>query len=73
MDAEYTFDPQYAERLGVNVSNLLLLAPDHGDMALEAVDRLVRSGAVDICVVDSVAALLPKTELEVGAGRLGPG
>ncbi|MEQ9059107.1 MAG: recombinase RecA [Gammaproteobacteria bacterium] len=64
VDAEHALDPQYAERLGVDVSELLVSQPDTGEQALEITDMLVRSGAVDVVVVDSVAALTPKAEIE---------
>ena len=64
VDAEHALDPQYAENLGVNVADLLVSQPDNGEQALEITDMLVRSGAVDIVVVDSVAALTPKAEIE---------
>src|SRR6187455_2784904 len=64
IDAEHALDPQYAQRLGVDISELLLSQPDNGEQALEIADMLVRSGAVDIVVVDSVAALTPKAEIE---------
>ncbi|MEQ8353933.1 MAG: recombinase RecA [Kiloniellaceae bacterium] len=64
VDAEHALDPQYAERLGVDVSELLVSQPDTGKQALEITDMLVRSGAVDVVVVDSVAALTPKAEIE---------
>jgi len=64
VDAEHALDPQYAEILGVNVEDLLVSQPDTGEQALEITDMLVRSGAVDIVVVDSVAALTPKAEIE---------
>ncbi len=64
VDAEHALDPQYAERLGVNVEDLLVSQPDTGEQALEITDMLVRSGAVDIVVIDSVAALTPKAEIE---------
>jgi recombination protein RecA len=64
VDAEHALDPQYAEKLGVNVADLLVSQPDTGEQALEITDMLVRSGAVDIIVVDSVAALTPKAEIE---------
>src|SRR5699024_2714150 len=63
-DAEHALDPTYAEKLGVNVDDLLVSQPDTGEQALEITDMLVRSGAVDIVVVDSVAALTPKAEIE---------
>ncbi|MCL4316199.1 MAG: recombinase RecA [Gammaproteobacteria bacterium] len=64
VDAEHALDPQYAQKLGVNVDDLLVSQPDTGEQALEITDMLVRSGAVDIVVVDSVAALTPKAEIE---------
>jgi recombination protein RecA len=64
VDAEHALDPQYAEKLGVNVDDLLVSQPDTGEQALEITDMLVRSGAVDVIVVDSVAALTPKAEIE---------
>ena len=64
IDAEHALDPQYAERLGVNVKELLVSQPDTGEQALEITDMLVRSGAVDCIIVDSVAALVPKAEIE---------
>ena len=64
VDAEHALDPSYAEKLGVNVDDLLVSQPDTGEQALEITDMLVRSGAVDIVVVDSVAALTPKAEIE---------
>ena len=64
IDAEHALDPIYARKLGVNVDELLVSQPDHGEQALEIADTLVRSGAVDIIVVDSVAALVPKAEIE---------
>jgi recombination protein RecA len=73
IDAEHALDPQYAERLGVNVEDLLVSQPDTGEQALEIADMLVRSGAVDIVVIDSVAALTPKAEIEgeMGASHVG--
>jgi recombination protein RecA len=68
VDAEHALDPQYAEKLGVNIEDLLVSQPDHGEQALEITDMLVRSGAVDIVVVDSVAALTPKAEIEGDMG-----
>jgi len=68
VDAEHALDPAYAERLGVNVDDLLVSQPDSGEQALEVVDMLTRSGALDIIVVDSVAALTPKAELEGDMG-----
>jgi len=64
VDAEHALDPGYAEKLGVNISELLVSQPDTGEQALEITDMLVRSGAVDVVVVDSVAALTPKAEIE---------
>lgn len=64
VDAEHALDPSYAEKLGVNVDDLLVSQPDTGEQALEVTDMLVRSGAVDVIVVDSVAALTPKAEIE---------
>ena len=64
VDAEHALDPGYAERLGVNMNDLLVSQPDTGEQALEITDMLVRSGAVDVVVVDSVAALTPKAEIE---------
>lgn len=64
IDAEHALDPQYAQKLGVNVSDLLISQPDTGEQALEITDMLVRSGSIDIIVVDSVAALTPKAEIE---------
>ncbi|WP_266158061.1 recombinase RecA [Dyella silvatica] len=64
VDAEHALDPSYAEKLGVNVDDLLVSQPDTGEQALEIADMLVRSGAVDVVVVDSVAALTPKAEIE---------
>ena len=64
IDAEHAMDPKYTEKLGVNVENLLVSQPDTGEQALEITDMLVRSGAVDVLVIDSVAALTPKAEIE---------
>lgn len=64
VDAEHALDPGYAQKLGVNVDDLLVSQPDTGEQALEITDMLVRSGAVDVVVVDSVAALTPKAEIE---------
>ena len=69
VDAEHALDPQYAKKLGVNLDELLISQPDTGEQALEIVDTLVRSGAVSMVVVDSVAALTPKSELEGDMGR----
>jgi recombination protein RecA len=73
IDAEHAMDPTYAEKLGVNVEDLLVSQPDTGEQALEIADMLVRSGAVDVVVVDSVAALTPKAEIEgeMGASHVG--
>lgn len=64
IDAEHAFDPSYAQKLGVNIEDLYISQPDHGEQALEICDTLVRSGALDVVVVDSVAALVPKAEIE---------
>ncbi len=73
VDAEHAFDPYYAQKLGVDIDELLISQPDSGEQALEIVDNLVRSGAVDIVVIDSVAALTPKAELEgeMGDSKMG--
>ena len=68
VDAEHALDPSYAEKLGVDVDELLVSQPDTGDQALEITDMLVRSGSIDIVVVDSVAALTPKAEIEGDMG-----
>lgn len=68
IDAEHALDPSYAEKLGVNLNDLIISQPDNGEQALEIVDQLVRSSAIDIVVVDSVAALTPKAEIEGGMG-----
>lgn len=68
VDAEHALDPIYAEKLGVNVDDLIISQPDNGEQALEVADMLVRSGAVDVLVVDSVAALTPKAEIEGDMG-----
>jgi recombination protein RecA len=68
VDAEHALDPQYAARLGVNVDDLLVSQPDTGEQALEITDMLVRSSAVDVVVIDSVAALTPKAEIEGDMG-----
>ncbi|MGA1463476.1 MAG: recombinase RecA [Steroidobacteraceae bacterium] len=70
VDAEHALDPSYAEKLGVNLKDLLVSQPDTGEQALEITDMLVRSGAVDIVVVDSVAALTPKAEIEGEMGEM---
>ena len=64
VDAEHALDPSYADKLGVNVDDLVVSQPDTGEQALEVAEMLVRSGAVDVLVVDSVAALTPKAEIE---------
>lgn len=64
IDAEHALDPEYARRLGVDIDNLLISQPDNGEQALEIADALVRSGAIDIIVIDSVAALVPRAEIE---------
>ena len=69
VDAEHALDPAYAEKLGVNVNDLLVSQPDTGEQALEITDMLVRSGAVDVVVIDSVAALTPKAEIEGEMGE----
>ena len=70
VDAEHALDPQYAKKLGVNLDELLISQPDTGEQALEIVDTLVRSGAVNLIVVDSVAALVPKSEIEGDMGDM---
>lgn len=73
IDAEHAFDSNYARKLGVDVDNLIISQPDYGEQALEIADRLISSGAVDVVVVDSVAALVPKAELEgeMGESKMG--
>ncbi|MBL0910754.1 MAG: recombinase RecA [Bacteroidia bacterium] len=73
IDAEHAFDRFYAEKLGVDINNLLISQPDNGEQALEIADHLIRSGAIDIIVIDSVAALVPKSELEgeMGDSKMG--
>lgn len=73
IDAEHAFDKSYAEKLGVNINDLLISQPDNGEQALEITEHLIRSGAIDIIVVDSVAALTPKAEIEgeMGDSRMG--
>ena len=73
IDAEHALDPIYARKLGVNVDDLLISQPDHGEQALEIADTLVRSGAVDVLVVDSVAALVPRAEIDGEMGDVQPG
>ena len=73
IDAEHAFDSAYAQKLGVDVDNLLISQPDYGEQALEIADRLILSGAIDVVVIDSVAALVPKSELEgeMGDSKMG--
>ncbi|MFV0506501.1 MAG: recombinase RecA [Bacteroidales bacterium] len=73
VDAEHAFDPTYAKKLGVDIENLLISQPDDGEQALEIADNLIRSGAVDILVIDSVAALTPRAEIEgeMGESKMG--
>jgi recombination protein RecA len=73
IDAEHAFDKTYAEKLGIDTENLLISQPDNGEQALEIADHLIRSGAIDIIVIDSVAALVPKSELEgeMGESKMG--
>ncbi len=73
IDAEHAFDRFYAAKLGVDINNLLISQPDHGEQALEITDNLIRSGAIDIIVIDSVAALTPKAEIEgeMGESKMG--
>ena len=73
IDAEHAFDRSYAEKLGINTDDLIISQPDNGEQALEIADNLVRSGAVDILIIDSVAALTPKAEIEgeMGDSRMG--
>ena len=73
IDAEHAFDPTYAQKLGVNIDELLISQPDNGEQALEIADSLIRSGAIDIIVIDSVAALTPKAEIEgeMGDSKMG--
>lgn len=73
IDAEHAFDPTYAQKLGVNIDELLISQPDNGEQALEITDSLIRSGAIDIVVIDSVAALTPKAEIEgeMGDSKMG--
>jgi len=73
IDAENALDPQYAQKLGVNINDLLISQPDTGEQALEIADMLVRSGSVDVIVIDSVAALVPKAEIEGEMGDSLPG
>ena len=73
IDAEHAFDPYYAKKLGVDIDELLISQPDNGEQALEIADNLIRSGAIDIIVIDSVAALTPKAEIEgdMGDSKMG--
>tara|TARA_Y100000996_G_scaffold48752_1_gene33446 strand:+ start:6321 stop:7328 length:1008 start_codon:yes stop_codon:yes gene_type:complete len=73
IDAEHAFDRIYAEKLGVDIKELIISQPDHGEQALEIADNLIRSGAVDVVVIDSVAALTPKSEIEgeMGDSKMG--
>ncbi|QLE01155.1 recombinase RecA [Galbibacter sp. BG1] len=73
IDAEHAFDRFYAKKLGVDIDNLIISQPDHGEQALEIADNLIRSGAIDIVIVDSVAALTPKSEIEgeMGDSKMG--
>ena len=73
IDAEHAFDRFYAEKLGVDIENLIISQPDHGEQALEIADNLIRSGAIDMVVIDSVAALTPKSEIEgeMGDSKMG--
>ena len=73
IDAEHAFDKAYAEKLGINIENLLISQPDNGEQALEIAEHLIRSGAIDIIVIDSVAALVPRSELEgdMGDSKMG--
>src|SRR5690606_24038450 len=73
VDAEHAFDRYYAECLGIDTENLLVSQPDNGEQALEIADNLIRSGAVDIIVIDSVAALTPRAEIEgeMGDSQMG--
>lgn len=73
IDAEHAFDKAYAEKLGIDLDNLLISQPDNGEQALEIAEQLIRSGAIDIIVIDSVAALVPKAELEgeMGDSKMG--
>ena len=73
IDAEHAFDRFYAENLGIDIENLIISQPDHGDQALEIADNLIRSGAIDMVIIDSVAALTPKSEIEgeMGDSKMG--
>jgi len=73
IDAEHAFDPYYAKKLGINIDELIMSQPDNGEQALEIADNLIRSGAIDIMVIDSVAALTPKSEIDgdMGESKMG--
>ena len=73
IDAEHAFDRFYAQKLGVDIDNLIISQPDHGEQALEIADNLIRSGAIDVVIIDSVAALTPKSEIEgeMGDSKMG--
>jgi recombination protein RecA len=73
IDAEHAFDRTYAQNLGVDIDNLIISQPDHGEQALEIADNLIRSGAIDLVIIDSVAALTPKSEIEgeMGDSKMG--
>ena len=73
IDAEHAFDAVYARNLGINIEELIISQPDNGEQALEITDNLIRSGAIDIIVIDSVAALTPKSEIEgeMGDSKMG--
>ena len=73
IDAEHAFDRSYAENLGIDIENLIISQPDHGEQALEIADNLIRSGAIDMVIIDSVAALTPKSEIEgeMGDSKMG--
>ena len=73
IDAEHAFDRFYAQKLGVDIDNLIISQPDNGEQALEIAENLIRSGAIDLVVIDSVAALTPKSEIEgeMGDSKMG--
>ena len=71
VDAEHALDPGYAKKLGVDIDELIVSQPDTGEQALEIVDTLVRSNAIDVLVIDSVAALVPRAEIEGEMGEIG--
>src|SRR5262249_6039328 len=73
IDAEHSMDPVYAKKVGVDIDNLLISQPDSGEQALEIVEQLVRSGALDVIVVDSTAALVPRSEIEGEMGQASGG